>query len=132
VCSAARATRKWCRSVRPDEVEFPRPAGRLLHDPRSHHAEPPGQRCRHAVPLAIFYHSPEQKKDAEEAGGQGDKDKVWANPIVTEIVPASAFTKAEEEHQEYYERIGNTNPYCAFVVEPKVQVPQGLLRRLKR
>jgi len=82
---------------------------------------------------AIFYHSPEQKKDAEEVVANLTKGKLWANPIVTEIVPASAFTKAEEEHQEYYARVGNANPYCSFVVEPKVaKFRKAYFDRLKR
>jgi len=82
---------------------------------------------------AIFYHSPEQKKDAEEVVANLTKGKLWANPIVTEIVPASTFTKAEEEHQEYYERVGNANPYCSFVVEPKVaKFRKAYFDRLKR
>ena len=82
---------------------------------------------------AIFYHSPEQKKDAEEVVANLTKGKLWANPIVTEIVPASAFTQAEEEHQEYYARVGNANPYCSFVVEPKVaKFRKAYFDRLKR
>jgi peptide-methionine (S)-S-oxide reductase len=82
---------------------------------------------------AIFFHSPEQKRDAEEVVANLTKAGLWRAPIVTEIVPASAFTKAEEEHQEYYERVGNANPYCSFVVEPKVaKFRKAFVGRLKR
>ena len=51
---------------------------------------------------AIFYHSPEQKRIAEESkkalGASGRFDK----PIVTEIVPATTFYTAEDYHQKYY------------------------------
>jgi peptide-methionine (S)-S-oxide reductase len=82
---------------------------------------------------AIFYHSPEQKRDAEEVVANITKEKLWDRPVVTEIVPAAPFTKAEEEHQEYYARVGNANPYCSFVVEPKVaKFRKAFVDRLKR
>ncbi|HEU4453424.1 MAG TPA: peptide-methionine (S)-S-oxide reductase MsrA [Longimicrobium sp.] len=68
---------------------------------------------------AIFYHSPEQKAAAEEVIRELEAEKVWANPIVTEIVPLEKFYPAEEDHQQYYRR----NPYqgyCQVVVAPKV------------
>lgn len=82
---------------------------------------------------AIFYHSPEQKRTAEEVVAQLTKGKLWRDPIVTEIVPAAPYTKAEEDHQEYYARVGNANPYCSFVVEPKVaKFRKAFTDRLKR
>jgi peptide-methionine (S)-S-oxide reductase len=82
---------------------------------------------------AIFHHSPEQKRDAEEVIAKITNEKLWGRPVVTEVVPASTFTKAEEEHQEYYERVGNANPYCSFVVEPKVaKFRKAFVDRLKR
>jgi len=45
---------------------------------------------------------------------------LWPSPIVTEIVSVETFYVAEDEHQEYFERIGGRNSYCTFVVEPKV------------
>ncbi len=69
---------------------------------------------------AIFYHSPEQKRIAEQVVASLAKDKLFSAPIVTEIAPASQFHMAEEDHQEYYERVGGSNPYCSFVIDPKV------------
>jgi peptide-methionine (S)-S-oxide reductase len=69
---------------------------------------------------AIFFHSPEQERVAREVVAKLTADKVFSNPIVTEIVPAAAFHMAESYHQEYFERVGTGNPYCSFVVEPKV------------
>jgi len=69
---------------------------------------------------AIFYHSPEQKRHAEEVVAKLAKEKLFSAPIVTEIAPASQFHLAEEHHQEYYERVGGSNPYCSFVIDPKV------------
>jgi peptide-methionine (S)-S-oxide reductase len=69
---------------------------------------------------AIFYHSPEQKSRAEQVVANLTKGKLFSAPIVTEIAPASQFHMAEEDHQEYYARVGSSNPYCSFVIDPKV------------
>jgi peptide-methionine (S)-S-oxide reductase len=69
---------------------------------------------------AIFFHSPQQKAAAEEIIAKITKEKLWNNKVVTEVVPATTFYMAEAAHQEYFARVGNSNPYCSFVVEPKV------------
>lgn len=63
---------------------------------------------------AIFTHSPEQKALAEEAIAG-----LSVAPVVTEIVPAGTFYPAEDHHQEYFRHHGE-QPYCQFVVAPKV------------
>ena len=69
---------------------------------------------------AIFYHSPEQKQIAEEIIREITEEKLYDDPIVTEITEATEFYPAEDYHQEYF--INNpTQPYCAAVVAPKVQ-----------
>ena len=45
---------------------------------------------------------------------------VWAAPIVTEVRPAGVFYKAEEYHRDYF-RNNPEQPYCAFVVAPKMR-----------
>ncbi len=66
---------------------------------------------------AIFYHSPEQKEEAERA--IRDWSGHFADPIVTEVTPAETFWIAEDYHQEYFAN-HPYKPYCAFVVSPKV------------
>jgi peptide-methionine (S)-S-oxide reductase len=68
---------------------------------------------------AIFYHSPEQKRAADEVIAELTAEKVWPSPIVTEVVPAGPFYKAEDYHQGYY-RANPNQPYCVAVVAPKV------------
>jgi peptide-methionine (S)-S-oxide reductase len=53
---------------------------------------------------AIFYHSPEQKAEAEKSRDAAQKR--FPRPIVTEIVPATVFWRAEEYHQQYLEKRG--------------------------
>ena len=69
---------------------------------------------------AIFFHSPAQEAAAREVMANLTKEKIWRDPIVTEVVPATHFYVAEDYHQEYFERVGGSNPYCAVVIEPKV------------
>ncbi|ACL25376.1 peptide-methionine (S)-S-oxide reductase MsrA [Chloroflexus aggregans] len=68
---------------------------------------------------AIFYHSEEQRQIAEQLVRELTEQRVFRDPIVTEIVPASTFYPAEDYHQEYFAR-NPYQPYCQFVVAPKV------------
>ncbi len=70
---------------------------------------------------AIFYHNEEQKKRAEASLNETDKSNLWADPIVTEITAMTIFYKAEDHHQNYFKRIGDRNPYCTYIIKPKVQ-----------
>ncbi len=68
----------------------------------------------------IFYHSDEQKQVAEQSKKEV-APPVWNKPIVTQIAPFKAFYAAEDYHQEYYNNVGDRNPYCTYVITPKVQ-----------
>lgn len=68
---------------------------------------------------AIYYHSPEQKRIAEETIKEITADKVWDAPIVTEVAALDVFYPAEDYHQEYFWR-NPYQPYCQYVIIPKV------------
>lgn len=68
---------------------------------------------------AVFYHSPAQQAAAREAIAALTRDRVFEAPVVTEVVPASDFYPAEGYHQEYFAR-NPTQPYCTYIVAPKV------------
>ncbi|MDP9053054.1 MAG: peptide-methionine (S)-S-oxide reductase MsrA [Acidobacteriota bacterium] len=68
----------------------------------------------------IFYHSPEQKAVAEEVIRELTTQKAFAAPVVTSVEPATEFYPAEDYHQRYFENHPD-QPYCAYVVAPKVQ-----------
>ena len=69
---------------------------------------------------AIFWHDERQRAIAEELMRELDGEKRWDSPIVTELLPAGEFYKAEDYHQNYF-REHPWQPYCAFTVAPKVR-----------
>jgi peptide-methionine (S)-S-oxide reductase len=67
----------------------------------------------------IFYHTPEQQAIAAQVIQELTAAGVWKARIVTEVVPFTAFYRAEDYHQEFFQQ----NPgqlYCQFVISPKV------------
>jgi peptide-methionine (S)-S-oxide reductase len=68
---------------------------------------------------AIFYHTLEQKEQAEAMIKRLTNERVFDRPIVTEVTPASEFYKAENYHQNYFNN-NPGNPYCAAVIQPKL------------
>jgi peptide-methionine (S)-S-oxide reductase len=67
----------------------------------------------------IFCQNPEQRSDAQTVIAELTRSKLWGAPIVTEVADAAPFYAAEGYHQEYFER-NRGQPYCQFVVAPKV------------
>ena len=67
----------------------------------------------------IFYHTEQQRAAAEELIRELDSSVTFGRPIVTEVRPASTFYRAENYHQEYF-RNNPRQPYCAYIVAPKV------------
>lgn len=68
---------------------------------------------------AIFYHSPEQRRAAEETIAELTREHVWDDPIVTRVEPFKNYYPAEEYHQNYYGR-NPDQPYCSVAIAPKV------------
>ena len=68
---------------------------------------------------AIFYANDEQKRIAEKVTADITAEKLWDDPIVTEITPLDVYYPAENYHQDYYENNPNA-PYCTFVIAPKL------------
>lgn len=75
-----------------------------MHDPTSMDRQGPDAGTQYRS--VIFYHSPEQKKTAEDFKDRTEKSGRFARPVVTVIAPASTFWKAKEYHQQYYEKRG--------------------------
>ena len=66
----------------------------------------------------IYYRNEAQRKTAEEVISALSIEKVYNNPIVTELSPFSEFYKAENYHQGYFNANGEA-PYCQMVIRPK-------------
>lgn len=81
---------------------------------------------------AIFHHSPEQEQAAREVIAQVTAAEIWGKPIVTEVAALQRFYPAEDYHQGYFRNNPN-QPYCSFVVAPKVaKFRQGFLEKVKK
>lgn len=68
---------------------------------------------------AIFPQSPAQRAAAEAAIARARAD--WPAPIVTTIEAMDAWYGAGPQHQQYFDRVGDRNPYCTLVINPKLQ-----------
>ncbi len=88
-----------------------------IHDPTSRDRQ--GNDAGPQYRSVIFYHDESQRAAAEELIRELNAENIWQGPIVTELRPASKFHKAEDYHQEYFQNNPN-QPYCTFVVSPKV------------
>ena len=75
----------------------------------------------------VFYHSPEQKRTAETIIKKLEDEKIYKDPVVTEVTAFDTFYKAEDYHINYFERNKN-QPYCQFVVSPKVEKFKKIFR----
>ncbi|MEJ6980495.1 peptide-methionine (S)-S-oxide reductase MsrA [Pedobacter sp. P351] len=67
----------------------------------------------------IFFNSQEQKEKANRMIDDLTKELVFDSPIITEVSPISDFYKAEDYHQNYFNQ-NSGQPYCAFVIKPKL------------
>ena len=73
-----------------------------MHDPTTRNRQ--GNDVGTQYRSAIFYQSEAQRQTAEAVKAKVEKSGFWKNPIVTEIVPATAFYPAEEYHQDYLQK----------------------------
>jgi peptide-methionine (S)-S-oxide reductase len=81
---------------------------------------------------AVFYHTAEQKAVVEQVIRELVAERVWDDPIVTQVVPFEAFYPAEEYHRDYFRRNPNKS-YCRAVIAPKVaKVRKLYLDKLKQ
>lgn len=69
---------------------------------------------------AIFYTTPEQQAQAEAFIELLTEEKVFDDPIVTEVAAVEAFYAAEEYHQDYY-ALHREQPYCRVIIDPKIK-----------
>ena len=101
-----------------------------LHDPTTLNRQ--GADVGTQYRSVIFCHNDEQRKIAEDLIKEADASKIWKRPIVTEVVPFKVFYKAEDYHQDYFEKNPRSS-YCQAVIEPKiVKLREYYRAKLKR
>ncbi len=96
-----------------------------VHDPTSLNAQ--GEDVGTQYRSAIFYHNEEQKEIAEAQIRKINDEKLYEKPIVTEVTAFEKFYKAENYHQDYFSG-HQDEPYCKFVVRPKVEKFQKIFK----
>jgi len=89
-----------------------------IHDPTSRDRQ--GNDVGEQYRSIIFYYDNNQRAIAAGLIHELESQHVWPTPIVTELRPATTFYRAETYHQRYF-RNNPSQPYCAFVVAPKVR-----------
>jgi peptide-methionine (S)-S-oxide reductase len=88
-----------------------------IHDPTTPNRQ--GNDVGPQYRSAIFYHDEAQRETAETVITAFNAAGVWPNPIITELAPFDVFYPAEAYHQNYFSSNPN-QPYCQYVVAPKV------------
>jgi peptide-methionine (S)-S-oxide reductase len=88
-----------------------------VHDPTTLNRQ--GNDTGEQYRSVIFYTDEEQQRIAEDVIAEMTAAKVFPDPIVTTVEPASKFYIAEEYHQNYYNE-NSRQPYCMFVISPKL------------
>jgi peptide-methionine (S)-S-oxide reductase len=88
-----------------------------VHDPTTLNRQ--GNDVGEQYRSVIFYADEEQQRIAEDVIAEMNKAKAFPEPIVTAIEPAEKFYVAEGYHQNYYNE-NSRQPYCMFVISPKI------------
>ena len=88
-----------------------------VHDPTTMNRQ--GNDAGEQYRSVIFYTDEEQQRIAEDVIAEMTAAKVFPDPIVTAVEPAEKFHPAEGYHQNYYNE-NSRQPYCMFVISPKL------------
>ncbi|MGE5731444.1 MAG: peptide-methionine (S)-S-oxide reductase MsrA [Gemmatimonas sp.] len=88
-----------------------------VHDPTTQDRQGPDVGTQYRS--IVLYHSEEQRETAKQVIDELTREKVWDDPIVTQLAPFTTFYSAEKYHQDYYSQNQN-QPYCQIVIAPKV------------
>ena len=69
---------------------------------------------------SVIFYSDDKEKEIIELSIEKEAKPLWSSNIVTFIVKSQEFYPAEGEHNNYFQKVGDRNPYCTYVVKPKV------------
>ena len=101
-----------------------------LHDPTTLNRQ--GADVGTQYRSVVFYRDEKQRMVAEEVIKEVNASKIWKRPLVTELAPLKAFYKAEDYHQEFFQK-NQQSSYCQVVIEPKIaKLRQYYREKLKR
>ncbi|MGE5171904.1 MAG: peptide-methionine (S)-S-oxide reductase MsrA [Rudaea sp.] len=101
-----------------------------IHDPTTRNRQ--GNDVGTQYRSIIFCDTPEQRADALAVMEEIEREGVYRDPLVTELAGPAAFHPAEAYHQDYFAHNAG-QPYCAYVVAPKVaKFRKAFADRLKR
>jgi peptide-methionine (S)-S-oxide reductase len=89
-----------------------------MHDPTTLNRQGPDTGTQYRS--AIFYQDEQQRATAEELISHLNREDIWQNPIVTQLVALDRFYPAEDYHREYFAR-HSEQAYCRTVISPKVE-----------
>jgi peptide-methionine (S)-S-oxide reductase len=89
-----------------------------IHDPTTPNQQ--GNDVGEQYRSVIYYTTEEQREQAEETIAKLTAERKFHDSIVTTVESAPTFYVAEDYHQEYYES-NRSQPYCMFVISPKVK-----------
>jgi peptide-methionine (S)-S-oxide reductase len=99
------------------------------HDPTTPNKQGPDNGPQYRS--VVFYHSDEQKADAETLKTRLNEEEAFRSKVVTQIVPFTAFYLAEDYHQDYYRKHPNES-YCKLYVRPKITKFKKVMDELER
>ncbi len=96
----------------------------LIHDPTTLNRQGADEGTQYRS--ALFYENEAQKHDFEAAMKRAAE--IWNDPIVTEVTPLETFYKAEDEHQDYFNKHPEAG-YCQIVIAPKIVKARNYYRK---
>ena len=99
------------------------------HDPTTPNKQGPDFGTQYRS--AIFYHSDQQKSEAESLIAKLNKEEAFDSKVVTQVVPFTAFFPAEDYHQDYYRKNPGAD-YCKLYVRPKITKFKKVMAELER
>ncbi len=102
----------------------------VIHDPTTLNRQ--GNDAGTQYRSGIYYSTPEQKEVADDMIREMSQDKLFGQPIVTEVLPLANYWPAEAYHQDFFEK-NPTQGYCMAVAAPKVEkFRKTFLARMKQ
>jgi methionine-S-sulfoxide reductase len=69
---------------------------------------------------SIIFYADDKEREIIELSIEKEAKPLWGSNIVTFLVKNQEFYPAEGEHNNYFQKVGDRNPYCTYVVKPKV------------